>query len=90
MNKARNAVMVATFLIGLGVVSAQAVPGNGNGGGPTNCGNCQGNSGVGLGNIGSSGGAPSPEVDAALGMLLAGGVVAFLRRRRARKSELAA
>jgi hypothetical protein len=31
-----------------------------------------------------SGGAPSPEVNAALGFLLAGSTVAFLRRRRTR------
>lgn len=65
---------------------AFADPGNGNGVGPTNCGNCQGNNGVGLGNIG---GAPSPQVDMTLGLLLAGGVVALVRLRRSKKNRAA-
>lgn len=31
---------------------------------------------------GNSGGAPSPEVNAMLGLVLAGGVVAYLKRRK--------
>jgi len=39
---------------------------------------------------GGSGSAPSPEVNATLGLILVGGTVAILRRRRARKTELQA
>jgi hypothetical protein len=42
------------------------------------------NFGSGGGGSAQSGGAPSPEVNAALGFLLAGSTVAFLRRRRTR------
>ena len=35
----------------------------------------------------TSGGAPSPEVNAGLGLLLAGGTVAFLRRKRGRPAS---
>ncbi|MCJ2055250.1 hypothetical protein MKL09_01640 [Methylobacterium sp. J-048] len=38
--------------------------------------------GFGGGSGGSSGGAPAPEIDAMLGLTLAGGTVAFLKRRR--------
>ena len=36
---------------------------------------------------GGSGGAPAPEINAILGLALAGGTVAFLRRRRGERSE---
>jgi hypothetical protein len=39
---------------------------------------------------GSSGGAPTPEVNAALGLAIAGATVAFLRRRRGGRSGAAA
>jgi hypothetical protein len=39
---------------------------------------------------GSSGGAPAPEVNAALGLVIAGATVVFLRRRRGSRSEAAA
>lgn len=39
---------------------------------------------------GGSGGAPSPEINAILGLALAGGTVTFLRRRRRERSEPAA
>lgn len=38
--------------------------------------------GSGGGSSGNTGGAPSPEVNATLGLILVGGTVAFLRRRR--------
>lgn len=45
------------------------------------------NFGSGGGSSGNTGGAPSPEVNATLGLILVGGTVAFLRRRRIRKVE---
>lgn len=42
------------------------------------------------GSSGNTGGAPSPEVNAALSLILVGGTVAFLRRRRARRAALSA
>ena len=38
----------------------------------------------------NSGGAPSPEVNAGLGLILVGGTVAFLRRRRGSRTVRAA
>ena len=58
---------------------------NGNGGGDGGLGSIFGGGGgsvFGGGGGGNSGGAPSPEVDAILGLALAGSTVAFLRRRR--------
>lgn len=46
--------------------------------------------GGGGGGGGNSGGAPSPEINAMLGLMLAGGTVAFLRRRKSGKANLAA
>lgn len=46
--------------------------------------------GSGGGSSANTGGAPSPEVNAALGLMLAGGTVAFLRRRRPRGTVLPA
>lgn len=37
---------------------------------------------------GNSGGAPSPEVNALLGLALAGGTVAYLKRRKAKSKSL--
>lgn len=42
--------------------------------------------GSGGGSSGNTGGAPSPEVNATLGLILVGGTVAFLHRRRIRKT----
>jgi len=39
------------------------------------------------GSGGNTGGAPSPEVNAVLSLILVGGTVAFLRRRRIRNAE---
>lgn len=41
----------------------------------------------GSGPSGNSGGAPSPEVNAVLSLILAGGTMAILRRRRTRNAE---
>ena len=49
----------------------------------------QGWSGGGGGSGGASGGAPAPEVNAGLGLLLAGITVAYLRRRRVRRARAA-
>lgn len=65
----------AAGLLGLGLV-AMSTPASANifhfGGGGHHKG----------GHGGGSGGAPSPEVNVALGLALAGGTVAFLRRRK--------
>ncbi len=44
-------------------------------------------SSLGGGSGGNTGGAPSPEVNAALSLILVGGTVAFLRRRQFRNAE---
>ena len=51
---------------------------------PTNCGNCQGNNGVGLGNGGSNRAAPGPMAGAGLPFLLIAGGYALVRRYRTR------
>ena len=43
--------------------------------------------GSGSGSSQNAGGAPSPEINAACGLILVGGTVAFLRRRRTRRAE---
>ncbi|MCJ2135903.1 hypothetical protein MKK69_17900 [Methylobacterium sp. J-026] len=43
--------------------------------------------GSGSGSSQNAGGAPSPEVNAACGLILVGATVAFLRRRRTRRAE---
>jgi len=43
--------------------------------------------GSGGGSSGNTGGAPSPEVNATLGLMLVGGTVALLRRRRIRRVD---
>ncbi|MET3414950.1 hypothetical protein [Methylobacterium sp. 1030] len=84
----RTVLFTAITLGAITAVSAQA-PGNSAGGGNNGNGTIPGHSnGLGGGDGGGrSGGAPSPEVNAMLGLALAGGTLAFLRRRRQGKAK---
>ncbi|MBM1175626.1 hypothetical protein [Microvirga arabica] len=70
-------IVAATFAL-------PAVAANPNAATPPNCGNCQGNQGQGVGNIGSNKGAPGPIAGAGLPFLLIAGGYALVRRYRNR------
>ncbi len=53
-------------------------------------GSSAGGGGGGGGGGGASGGAPTPEINAGLGLILAGATFAFLRRRRDSRGEASA
>ncbi|MBP2492741.1 hypothetical protein ABID82_003224 [Methylobacterium sp. PvP062] len=83
-----HAVLFSAITLG-SITAVSAAPGNSAGGGNSGNGTIPGHSnGLGGGDGGDhSGGAPSPEVNAMLGLALAGGTLAFLRRRRAGKAK---